>query len=98
MDFPPAEGRGLRLLRRLRRRKTPRHFDRTNYVRKYDLIDVKNVFTSIGFEMYPSHPASRKRSLSPRMAWAVRARMGIEPVCGSDFISRITLRPSMPGR
>src|SRR5581483_9239535 len=65
---------------------------------KYCSIELMNVFTSIGLEMYPSQPASRKRSLSPRIACAVSARIGMREVRSFDFMRRTTLSPSIPGR
>ena len=43
---------------------------------------------STGFERYPSNPALRARSSSPRIASAVKATSGIEAVAGSDFSLR----------
>ena len=52
---------------------------------------------SIGLLMYPSQPASRAFSSSPRMAWAVSAMMGIFSSPGFFLMMPVTVRPSMPG-
>src|ERR1700716_129572 len=45
-----------------------------------------NVLVSIGFAMYPRHPARRASSRSPGIAWAVNATIGIRSVAGGGAV------------
>src|SRR5437762_13025938 len=56
------------------------------------------VFGRQGFERYPSYPASRARSSSPRRANAVSAMIGISAVCGSALSRRAALPTVHPRR